>query len=55
MCGLYRAMVLILLLLHRLLHVLLVLSTSISLLLHRGVEVSNDLVSPYGAGVISVY
>ncbi len=42
------------LLLHRLLHVLLVLSRSVSLFLHRGVEVSNDLVSPYGIGIISV-
>ena len=47
-------MVLIRLLLHRLLYVLLVLRSSVSLLLHRGAEVSNDLVSPYDVGVISI-
>ena len=47
-------MVLIQLLLRRLLHILLVLSISASLLLHRGAEVSNDLVSRHCVGVISV-
>ena len=47
-------MVLIQLLLHRLLHVLMVSSSSVSLLLRRGVEVSNATVSPYGSGFINV-
>ncbi len=45
---------LIQLLLHHLLHVLLVLSSSVSLLLYRGVEVSNDLVSPHCGAVIRI-